>query len=117
MDIFFYCYKIINMKNKYFYVYILKCGDESYYIGYTENLLERLKSHYRAEASMYTRKRQPVKLVFFLEFLKRYDALNVEKQIKNWSKKKKEALISGDLEMLQALSKNTHHKLFCLKNL
>ena len=87
-----------------FYVYILKCGDGSYYTGYTHDLLARLKYHYLAEGCIYTYMRQPVKLVFFLEFSKKYDALNTEKQIKRWGRRKKEALINGDFELLQALS-------------
>ena len=98
-----------------FYVYILKCCDGSYYTGYTGSLLQRLKHHYIGEGCIYTYMRQPVELVFLREFSRKYDALRVEKQIKSWSKKKKEALIYSEFELLQALSKNSHHKSTCLK--
>jgi len=91
------------MKNKVipgFFVYILKCGDGSYYTGYTENLFERLKYHYLAEGCIYTYMRQPVKLVFVKEFSRQYDALSAEKKIKGWSRKKKQALINGEFELL-----------------
>ena len=101
-------------KPKY-YVYILKCNDGSYYVGFTHDLLTRVKYHYLGEGAIYTRKRLPVKLVFYLEFLNKYDALNAEKQIKSWSRKKKKAFINGEFELFQALSKNTHHKSMCLK--
>jgi len=104
-----------DTKKTKFYVYILKCSDGTYYTGYTQNFIERIKQHYQAQGSVYTRKRQPVKLIYFLEFSKRYDALYAEKQIKSWGKGKKEALINGDCEFLQALSKNEHHKNLCLK--
>ncbi|MFC1842041.1 GIY-YIG nuclease family protein [Candidatus Dependentiae bacterium] len=102
-------------KEPKFYVYILECNDNSYYVGYTQNLFSRVKYHYRGEGASYTRKRLPVKLVFYLEFSKRYEALYVEKQIKSWSRNKKKAFINGDFEMLQAFSKNTHHRYTCLK--
>jgi len=95
-------------KESKFYIYILKCSDESYYIGYTNDLLTRVKYHYRGEGPAYTCKRHPIELVFYLEFSKRYDALSTEKQIKKWSRRKKRALIEGDLELLRALSKNRH---------
>ena len=60
-----------DTKETKFYVYILRCNDGSYYVGYTENLFERVKRHYQAEGSVYTSKRQPVELVCFLEFSKR----------------------------------------------
>jgi len=98
-----------------FYIYILKCGDDSFYIGYTENLVTRLKYHYKGEGAIYTQKRQPVGLVFCLEFPTRDDALAAEKQIKKWKRSKKIALIEGDLELLRALSKNADLKPICLE--
>jgi len=108
------------MKNKIepgFYVYILKCIDESYYTGYTENLLARLKSHSLGLENRYTSLRRPFELVFYSKFPTRYDALDAEKNIKGWSRKKKEALINGDFLLLRVLSKNTFSKLLTLKYL
>jgi len=62
-----------------------------------ENLFTRLKYHYRGEGSNYTRKRQPVELIFFREFSKRFDALAFEKQIKKWKSKFRPGLSSWAL--------------------
>lgn len=47
-----------------FYVYILKCSDNSLYTGYTDCLEKRLKKHNEGKASKYTRSRLPVSMVY-----------------------------------------------------
>ena len=47
-----------------FFLYILKCADDSYYIGHTDNLEKRLSEHYEGKASAYTAFRLPIKLVY-----------------------------------------------------
>jgi putative endonuclease len=80
-----------------FYVYILKCSDDSYYTGHTDNLELRLTQHHqRAYSSCYTATRLPVKLVFQQAFATRTEAFNAEQQIKGWSRKKKEAMMQGN---------------------
>ena len=88
-----------------FYVYILRCADGSYYTGHTENLESRLAAHQRGEITGYTETRRPVELVFTEEFYAREDALGRERQIKGWSRAKKEALIKRDWERLVKLAK------------
>ena len=87
-----------------FYVYILKCADGSYYTGHTDNLESRLASHERGTIPGYTETRLPVELVFAEELPSRWDALARERQIKGWSRAKKEALIKRDWECLVELS-------------
>ena len=89
-----------------FYCYILRCSDGSYYTGHTDNLEVRVASHQRGEILGYTWNRRPVELVFSEEFDSRMDALERERQIKGWSRRKKEALIRGDWDSLQRLSKS-----------
>jgi len=105
----------MKKKKSKFYVYILKCNDFSYYVGFTHDLFTRVKYHYLGEGPTYTRKRLPVELVFYLEFSNKYDALETEKQIKSWSRKKKKAFIDKDFELFRALSKNSYHKKNYLK--
>ena len=105
----------MKKKESIFYVYILKCSDGSYYVGFTHDLFTRVKYHYLGEGVTYTRKRLPVKLVFYLEFPTRDRALKTEKQIKSWSRAKKRAFVDRDFELFRVLSKNTHHKKMCLK--
>ncbi len=88
-----------------FYIYILRCLDGSYYTGHTEDLEIRIAEHQAGMLAGYTKKRLPVELVFSDEFPCRDDALDREKQIKGWSRAKKEALIAGDWEKLKELSK------------
>jgi putative endonuclease len=88
------------------YVYILKCSDDSYYVGVTNNIETRVNQHNSGtNPGAYTYKRRPVHLVFYEGFLNPNAAIAFEKKIKGWSRKKKEALISGDFEKLKVLSK------------
>lgn len=92
---------------KRYWVYILKCADNSYYTGVTSDLEGRLIKHqssYYPES--YTHKRRPVELVFNYEFNDVNKAIAFEKQVKGWSRKKKEAIISGQWDLLPELSKN-----------
>ena len=88
-----------------FYVYILRCADGSYYAGHTDDLERRLAIHQSGEIGGYTRGRRPVRLVFQQEFPSREDAFSCERQIKGWSRRKKEALTKGDWDGLKRLSR------------
>ncbi|XOV66813.1 MAG: GIY-YIG nuclease family protein [Fluviicola sp.] len=91
------------------YTYILKCSNDTYYTGSTKDIGRRLLQHESGEGANYTRKHLPVKLVY-LEIHSRIDfAFNREKQIQNWSQKKKEALINGNLNQLIEYSKAKNH--------
>ncbi|MGZ3614049.1 MAG: GIY-YIG nuclease family protein [Thermodesulfobacteriota bacterium] len=79
-----------------FWVYILRCGDNSYYTGHTDNLEKRVVEHQTGEIGGYTSTRLPVLLVFAEEFPTREGALACERQIKGWSRRKKEAMMRGD---------------------
>ena len=88
------------------YVYILKCSDNSYYTGITSNLNQRIEEHESGKHyEAYTYSRRPLKLVFFAEFTDINLAIQSEKQIKKWSRAKKEALINNDFENLPNLAK------------
>lgn len=88
-----------------FWIYILRCADGSYYTGHTENLEKRMAEHQAGEIEGYTSGRLPVVLVFSEEFTSREEALTRERQIKGWSRKKKEALIRGDWTEVSRLSR------------
>jgi len=89
-----------------FNVYILKCNDQSFYTGHTDDLDTRLAQHQQAYFnSCYTAKRLPVELVYQAEFNTREEALILERQIKGWSRKKKQALINNDWTEISKLSK------------
>jgi len=87
------------------FVYILHCSDGSYYTGSTRASLEdRIAQHNAGSFGGYTARRRPVKLVFHQEFNRITDAIAAERQIKNWSRAKKEALMDGDFAALRVLS-------------
>ena len=86
-------------------MYILKCADGSYYTGSTNNLRLRFAQHQAGEGANHTRKRLPVKLLYFEEYDRIDEAFYREKQVQGWSRKKKEALIQGMPERLHELAK------------
>ncbi len=80
-----------------FYVYILQCSDDSYYVGSTDNLERRLAEHQNGFfPDSYTSTRLPVELVWSAEFSTHDEAFQRERQIKGWTRAKKESLIRGD---------------------
>jgi|TARA_B110000967_G_scaffold208640_1_gene261533 putative endonuclease len=94
------------MSKNLFYVYILHCGDDSYYTGITNSLERRVEEHVNGYGELsYTHNRQPVKVVYSEIFQWVEDAIKREKQIKGWTRNKKEALISQNFKLLKQLSK------------
>ncbi|MCC7521199.1 MAG: GIY-YIG nuclease family protein [Flavobacteriaceae bacterium] len=88
------------------YVYILKCADQSYYIGVTSDLEQRVEQHQSGYyEDSYTHRRRPVELVFYATFTDIRIAIQTEKQFKKWSRAKKEALIEGRFGDLVNLAK------------
>jgi len=85
------------------YVYFLRCADQSLYIGETENLENRVAKHNEGGACSHTAHRRPVELVYREEHLNRQLARRREKQLKRWTRAKKEALVAGDLVLLKRL--------------
>jgi putative endonuclease len=88
-----------------FWVYILRCADQSYYTGHTDNLEKRIIEHQKGEIIGYTSARLPVTFVFAEEFPTREEALVRERQIKGWSRKKKEAMIRNDWAEVSRLAR------------
>ena len=95
---------------KPFFVYILKCNDNSFYTGHTDNLEHRIAEHKQGKISGYTSAKLPVELVFMQQFPTRDEALCAERQIKGWSRKKKEALISTALRFTKDQVAKRHHQ-------
>ncbi|HMT43777.1 MAG TPA: TrmH family RNA methyltransferase [Chakrabartia sp.] len=88
-----------------FWTYILKCADQSYYTGHTDDLERRVGQHQTGTIRGYTFERRPVELVWAESFATREEALSAEIRIKNWSRAKKEALIAKDWDRLKIWSK------------
>lgn len=95
------------------WVYILKCSDGSYYTGCTTDLNKRFNEHSFTKFDSYTSIRLQVELVYSQKFSNINDAISAEKQIKGWGRKKKEALIKGDFDLLHHLAEyknDTHYR-------
>ena len=88
------------------YLYVLCCADGSYYVGSTTNLEVRLAEHSAGEGGDYTVRRLPVTLVYCEEFPTLHDAFVSERQIKGWTRAKKEALILRDYDAPIELSRS-----------
>ncbi len=80
-----------------FYVYILKCKDNSLYTGYTDSLDKRLKKHNDGKASKYTRSRLPVQMVYYEEHPDKSSAMKREIKIKSLSRENKIKLVEEAL--------------------
>jgi putative endonuclease len=88
------------------FVYILRCRDGRYYVGSTRGDLEkRIAEHDAGTYGGFTKSRRPVALVYSEGFDRIVDAIAAERQLKGWSRAKKEALIAGDFHRLSVLSR------------
>ena len=76
------------------YLYILKCKDDSFYTGITWNPRKRLYQHNQGIKSCLQKSKKPVKIVYLEKFDTQIKAAQREKEIKGWSRIKKQKLIS-----------------------
>ncbi len=94
----------VNMKT--YYVYILLCGDDSYYTGITNDLIRRMHEHIDGRnLNAYTYNRLPLELVYYEVFTRPILAIAREKQLKGRTRVKKEALINNQQDKLPLLAK------------
>jgi predicted GIY-YIG superfamily endonuclease len=89
-----------------FFTYMLRCNDGSFYVGHTEDLENRMEQHQSGALGGYTASRLPVSLEWSQVFPTRDEAFDAERQIKGWSRAKKQALIAGDWERISMLPRN-----------
>jgi predicted GIY-YIG superfamily endonuclease len=85
-------------------VYILRCADASLYVGHTGDLKTRERTHNDGRGGTYTARRRPVRLIYSEEFATLEEARGRERQLKRWSRVKKEALIARNTSELRRLS-------------
>ncbi len=86
----------MKKSNTPWYVYLLKCSDETYYIGITNNLKNRIAKHNSGSGAKYTRGRQPVTLLKYWEFPSRSAAAKEEYRLKQLTRKEKSQLINNE---------------------
>jgi predicted GIY-YIG superfamily endonuclease len=81
----------------HFYLYILRCKNGAYYVGHTDDMQKRILEHHLGLMSnCYTKNLRPVELIFVQLFGTRDEAFSAERQIKGWSRKKKEAFMANN---------------------
>src|SRR6185503_15218139 len=87
------------------YIYILRFSDNSLYIGQTNNLNKRLEEHRNKtlKSAKFTKEHGNFELVYSEKFSNRLESMRREKQLKGWTRAKKEALIKGDKQLLKSL--------------
>lgn len=88
-----------------YFTYILECADGSYYVGSTTNLSQRVVAHNEGRGARWTAVRRPVRLVYSESHETEVEAVGRERQIKGWSRAKKQALIVGHVEKLKSLAR------------
>ena len=77
------------------YIYIVKCSDNTYYTGYSNNPEKRIKAHNDGKGARYTRGRRPVQLVYYEKYENKSEALKREWEIKHLTREQKEEIISN----------------------
>lgn len=88
-----------------YFVYILRFSDDGLYIGQTNNLQKRLEEHKskNTKSSKFSKEHENFKLVYEEKFQTRLESMRREKQLKGWTRAKKEALITNNKELLKKL--------------
>ena len=92
-----------------FFVYILECSDGSYYVESHrgDTVLDRVNDHNNGiDNKAYTFTRRPVRLLWNGDFDDPEEMIAFERQLKGWSRAKKEAFIKGDFNALKELAKS-----------
>ena len=92
--------------NDSYTVYILQDATGAYYVGYTQDLAERVKAHQSGQGGPHTKKLVSPRLIYSEPQPTLVDVVNRERQIKGWSRAKKRALIEGKLTELKHLSRS-----------
>ena len=83
------------------YTYIVKCSDETFYTGWTNDLEKRIEMHNSGKGAKYTKARLPVELVYYEAFDTKEEAMSQEWHIKRLSRSEKQKLIeAADLKKL-----------------
>ncbi len=86
------------------WVYIVECRDGSFYVGSTWDVERRVSQHNDGTGSAYTRYRRPVVLRWSAHFDKVEDAYAAEKHLQGWGRRKRQALIDGEVQLLPKLA-------------
>src|SRR5262245_18490300 len=87
------------------FTYIVRCADDTLYVGHTDDLASREQAHNDGRGATYTASRRPVHMVYAEEHASTESAIARERQLKRWSHTKKEALIRDDRAALSSMGR------------
>ena len=88
-----------------YWVYILRCADNTLYIGETSCLSARIQQHHDGRGSLHTSSRLPVTVIYCERHSTEISACRRERHIKRWTREKKLALAEGRLATLKGISR------------
>ena len=77
------------------FVYIIKCADESFYTGITNDLERRFFEHSHKKGGKYTSGHKPLEIIYHESYVNKSEALKRESQIKGWSRQKKDTYFTS----------------------
>jgi len=80
---------------KKYSTYIILCSNNKYYVGHTNDLAKRFQYHQNKLGAKFTSQNKPLRFLWHHDFDTELESIRREKQIKGWSRKKKENLING----------------------
>jgi len=75
--------------------YIILCSNNKYYVGHARDVDKRFTRHLTKDGARFTRQNKPIKILWKQKFNTETEAVQREKQIKGWSREKKDNLIRG----------------------
>ena len=85
----------MKIKSKACWVYVLECGDGSYYTGWTNDLAKRVRTHQAGKGGKYTRSRLPVRLIKKWKAKNRNEAMGREAMFKSLNRREKEKALKS----------------------
>jgi len=100
-----------NTKKRGWYLYVLKCSDNTLYTGITNDLERRLEEHNSGHGSKYTRARKPSEIIFYKKCRSRSDALKQEAYVKSLPRDEKFDYINEAKDKPELQTKQ-----FCVRN-
>lgn len=85
------------MANKAYYFYVLYCADNTFYGGYSDDVLRRFATHAAGRGAKYTRvkKRHPLNLIYSERFATKSAAMQAEYQFKHQTRQQKEQFLAA----------------------
>jgi putative endonuclease len=99
---------ISNDQGEHYFVYMARCANDTFYVGYTTNVQARLASHNAGHGGHYTRTRRPLTLIASWAFTSRREARLAERQLKRLSPEKKQALVASTILLLEEKHEDEH---------